>query len=120
MAEGHAEDPRSTPFARGALERGGPAEEIDLAFGPRSTVEDADGSPRRGDRPHEPLHRFVTGAVAVLLDEVLPDPLQAQTRVELLGDRRAVRRRGEPRARCRAGERFGRFWVRAGERFGRI
>ena len=80
----------------------------------------ADGSARRRDRPHEALHRLVARAVAVLLDQVLPDALQAQTGVEFLGDRRAIHRGAEPRARRRAGERFGRICVRAGERFGRI
>ena len=54
-------------------------------------MEDADGSTRRRDRPHEPFHRFVARAVAVLLDQVLPDPLDAQAGVELLGDRRRHR-----------------------------
>lgn len=48
-------------------------------------MKDTDGSARRRDRPHESLHRFVARAVAVLLDQVLPDALQAQTGVEFLG-----------------------------------
>ena len=58
--------------------------------------------------------------VPIFLDQVLPNPLDAQTGVELLADGQAIRRSREPRPRRRAGERFGRVCVRAGERFGRI
>ena len=128
------------------VERRRAAEEIDLAFGAGGTVEDADGSTRRRDRPHEPFHRFVARAVAVLLDQVLPDPLQAQTGVELLGDRRRDTRRRRTAARREPGNVLAGFgaepanvlaafeslgvrdvsgigrWRRvgAGERFGRI
>ena len=93
VAERHAKHPRPSPLARRRVERRRAAEEIDLAFGAGRAVKDADGSARRRDRPHEPLHRLVARAVAVLLDQVLPDPLQAQTGVELLGDRRAIHAR---------------------------
>jgi len=36
-------------------------------------VKDADGAPRRRQRPHKPFHRFVARAVPVFLDEVLPE-----------------------------------------------
>jgi hypothetical protein len=120
VAERHPKHPRPAPLAGGGLERGSTAEEINLAFGAGGAVKDPDGPPRRYDRPHESLHRFVAGAVAVLLDEVLPDPLQAQARIELLSDRGAVDRCGKSGPRGRAGERFGRVCVRAGERFGRF
>jgi hypothetical protein len=51
------------------------------------------GASLRRHRPDEPLDRFVAGAVAVLLDQVLPDPLQTQADVELLGNRPPDRRR---------------------------
>jgi hypothetical protein len=51
-------------------------------IGPRCAVKHADRAARGRDRPHEPFDRFVAGAVPVLLDQVLPDPLQAQTGVE--------------------------------------
>ena len=116
----HAKHPRPTPLARRSIERGRATKEVDLSFGTGRAMKHADRSSRRRDRPHEPLHRFVAGAVAVLLDEVLPDPLQAQARVQFLGNRRAIEDGREPRARRRAGERFGRVCLRAGERFGRI
>ena len=111
MAQGHPKHPGPPPLARGGIERRRPAEEIHLRLGAGRAVEDPDGSARRCDRPREPFHRFVARPVPVLLDEVLPDALQAQTGVEFLGDRRAIARRGEPPARWRAGERFGRFCV---------
>jgi hypothetical protein len=109
VAERHPEHPRPTPLTRRGLERGGPLKEIDLRLGPRGAVEDADGPARGRQRPHESLHRFVTGAVAVLLDQVLPDALQTQPRVEFLGDGLAIDRGGEPASPVGAGERFGRF-----------
>jgi hypothetical protein len=80
-----------------------------LSFGPRRAVKHADDAALRCDRPRESFHRFVTGAVAVLVDEVLPDPLEAQPGVELLGDRLTIDRGRE--SWPRAGERFGRIWV---------
>src|SRR5262245_15775169 len=68
VAERHPKHPRPTPFTGGRVERRRAAEEIDLRFGPWGAVEHAHGPPLRRDRPHEPLHRFVAGAVAVLLD----------------------------------------------------
>src|SRR5712691_1283815 len=109
MAQRHPKHPGPSPLAGRGVERGRPAEEIYLRLGPGRTVKDADGSPRRRQRPHKPFHRFVARAVPVFLDEVLPDPLQAQTDVEFLDNGRPIDRRGEPRARGRAGERFGRF-----------
>ena len=120
VAQRHAKHPRPTPLAGRGLERRRAAEEIDLRFGPGGAMKDAHGPTRRRDRPHESLHRLVARAVAVLLDQVLPDPLHAQARVELLGDRLAIDGGAEPRPRRRAGERFGRFWLRAGEHFGRF
>jgi hypothetical protein len=120
MAERQAKDPRPTPLAGRRIERRRSAEEIDLSLGSGGAVKDPDRAALRRDGAHEALHRFVAGAVAVLLDEVLPDPLQAETGVELLGDRRPIYGGGKPRARRRAGERCGRFWVGAGERFGRF
>ena len=108
MAQRHPKHPGPSPFARRGVERRRPAEEIHLRFGAGRAMKDADGSTRRRDRPYEPFHRFVTRAVPVLLDEVLPNALHGQTGVEFLGDRRAIERRGEPPARDRAGERFGR------------
>ena len=74
MAQRHPKHPGPSPLARGRVERGRPAEEILLRLGPGRTVRDADGSPRRRQRPHKPFHRFVARAVPVFLDEVLPDP----------------------------------------------
>ncbi len=108
MTQRHPKYPGSPPLAGARVERRRAAEEIDLAFGAGGAVKHADRTPRRCDRPHESLHRFVAGAVAVLLDQVLPDPLEAQSRIELLGDGGAVDRRGEAGPRGRAGERFGR------------
>ena len=119
MAERHPKHPRPAPLAGRGVERRRAAEEIHLRFGAGRAVKDADRPARRRDRAHEPFHRFVARAVAVLLDQVLPDPLQAQPGVELLGDGRAIERGRESRPPG-AGERFGRFCVRAGERFGRI
>src|SRR5688572_32261422 len=60
--------PRSTLFpyttlfrslAGGGLERRGAAEEIHLGLRARCAMKDADRSPRRRQRPHEPFHRFV-------------------------------------------------------------
>jgi hypothetical protein len=109
MAQRHPKHPGPSPLARGGVERRGASEEIHLRLGAGRAVKHADGSPRRRQRPHKPFHRFVAGAVPVLLDEVLPDPLQAQTDVEFLENGGPIDRRGEPRARGRAGERFGRF-----------
>src|SRR6185503_6856395 len=96
VAERHPEHPRPSPLACRGVQRGRPAEEINLAFGPWCAVKDADGSAPPGrNRPHEPLHRLVARPVAVLLDQVLPDPLQAQAGVEFLRDRRAIDPRGE-------------------------
>jgi hypothetical protein len=120
MPERHPEDPRPSPLAGGRVERRGAAEEIGLRFGTRGTVEDADGAPPRRQRPHKPLHRFVAGAVAVLLDQVLPDAVYDQPRIELLGDRRPIEGRREPRSRWRAEERFGPICRRPGERVASI
>ena len=147
VAQRHAKHPRPAPLAGRGVERRRAAEEIHLRFGPGRAVKDADGPARRRDRPHEPFHRFVARAVAVLLDQVLPDPLQAQAGVELLGDRRRDR---PPRRTAGAAPSRGTFWpgltpsrrtfwphlnrrrdrhiggirwwrrIRAGERFGRI
>ena len=92
MAQRHPKPPGSSPLARGGLECGRPAEEIHLRLGSGRTVKDTNGSPHRRHRPHKPFHRFVTRAVPVFLDEVLPDPLHTQTGVELLGDRGAIER----------------------------
>jgi hypothetical protein len=131
----HPEDPGPAPFAGARVERRSATEEIDLGFRPRGAMNHAHGPPPRRERPDESLHRFVAGPVAVLLDQVLPDSLQAQAGIELLGDGGPIDRRGKPAPGRRAGERFGRIWsraglkirgfsgrsrVRAGERFGRI
>jgi len=108
MAQRHPKHPGPSPLARGRVECRRAAEEIHLRLGPGGTVKDADGSPRRRQRPRKPFHRLIARAVPVLLDQVLPDPLQAQTGVEFFGDGGAIQARGEPRAPCRAGERFGR------------
>ena len=118
VAQRHSKYPRPSPLTGGGIERRRAAEEIYLRFGARCAMKDADGAASRRDRPHEPFHRFVARGVAVLLDQVLPDPLPAQPGLELLGDGRAIQCRRE--SWTGAGERFGRFCVRAGERFGRI
>ena len=109
MAQGHPKHPGPSPFAGRGVERRRAAKKIDLPFGTRRTVKDADSPAGRRDRPYESLDRLVARAVPVLFDQILPDPLQAQAGVEFLSDRRAIQRCGEPRARSRAGERFGRF-----------
>src|SRR5262245_36208944 len=99
MTERHAKHPGPPPLARARIQRRRATEKVDLGFGAWGAVKHANGTPRRGDRPHEPLHRFVAGPVTVLLDEVLPDPLQAQTGIELLGDGRPIGDGGEAWAR---------------------
>ena len=107
MAQHHPKHPGPSPLARGRVERGRPAEEIHLRLGPGGTVKDADGAPRRRQRPHKPFHRFVARAVPVFLDEVLPDPLHTQTGVTLLGDHGAI---GGLRRTAGAVSSRGTFW----------
>lgn len=109
VAQCHPKHPGPTPFPGRRVERGRAAEEIDLRFGAWGAMKDAHGTTRRRDRPHESLHRLVARAVAIHLDQVLPDPLDAQACVELRGNRLPVDPRGKSRPRCRAGKRFGRI-----------
>jgi hypothetical protein len=121
VGERHAKHPRATPLAGLRVERRRAAEEIHLRLGAGRTVKDADGASPHREGADESLHRFVAGGVAKLLDQVLPDPLQAETRVEFLGDRRAIRRgHGSRSFSRRAGEHYGRVSIRAGEHYGRI
>src|SRR5204862_276116 len=95
VAQGYPKHPRPSPLAGPRVQGRRAAEEIHLAFGAGRTVKHADGPPRGRERPYEALHGLVARAVAVLLDQVLPNALQAQTGVELLGDGGAIHRRGE-------------------------
>jgi hypothetical protein len=117
VAQRHPKDPRPLPLAGGRLERGRAAEVIDLALLARRADEHAHRAARRRQGPDVALDRLVTGAVAEVFDEVLPDALGTQAGVELLADRVVVARGAEARG---AGERRGRIWSRPGERFGRI
>jgi hypothetical protein len=99
------------------------AESLGRARSRRAHRSDDGDNRREGRHAHlapTPALWAAVDRLAVLLDEVLPDPLQAQAGVELLGDRRPIDASGKARAGRRAGERLGRFWVAAGERFGRI
>jgi hypothetical protein len=64
VAKRHPKHPRPSPFPRRHVQRRGAAEEINLRFRAGRAMKHADGSSRRRDRPHEPLHRFVARAVA--------------------------------------------------------
>jgi hypothetical protein len=119
VSERHAKHPRTTPLAHLCFERRCAAKEVDLRLSPGRAVKDPDRSPPHRERADEPFHRFIAGSVAKLVDQVLPDPLEAEARVKFLGDRGAIRggfgSRSFPR---RAREHFGRVCIGAGEHFG--
>jgi hypothetical protein len=110
MAQRHAKHPRAAPLAGLRVERRCAAKEIHLRLRAGRDVKDPDGASPDDEGADEPLHRFVAGGVAKLLDEVLPDALEAQARVEFLRDRGAIRGGLESRS----------FGGRAGEHFGRV
>lgn len=109
VRERHPEHPGPPPLSRVGIERGGALEEVHLGLFPRFGMDDAGGANRPGQSTDESLHRLVATRVAVLLHEVLPDPLAVQSGVELLEDHLAVRRRRGAFRQARAGEHFGRF-----------
>src|SRR6185295_5276556 len=101
----HPKHPGPPPLAGRRLERGRAGEEVDLRLGAGGAMEHPDDAARPRDRAHEPLDRLVARAVAVLLDEVLPDALDGQSGIEFFGDDLAIVAGREP---ARAGKRLGR------------
>jgi len=108
-AQGHAEDPRAPPLPGLGAEGGSALKEVDLCFFAWGAVIDAHHVGRPFQAPGVALDRLVAATEPELLDQVLPDPLQAQTGVELLDNRLVVGRGRGTRGKHRAGERFGRI-----------
>jgi hypothetical protein len=66
-------------------------------IGAGRAVKHDDGSPPRRDRPHEALHRLVARAYPYSSTRSCQTRCTVKTGVELVGDRRAIDRRGKPR-----------------------
>ena len=106
-AQRHPEDPGSPPLPGHRVQHQGRAlEVVHLGLLPRRVLHDVhDLGPTAPDPPHEPLHREIPVGEAVLLAEVLPDPLSGQTPLHPGLDHRSERLAGAGRTRPRAGDR---------------
>ena len=106
-AQRHPEDPGSPPLPGHRVQHQGRAlEVVHLGLLPRRVLHDVhDLGPTAPDPPHEPLHREVPVGEAVLLAEVLPDPLSGQTPLHPSLDHHSERLAGAGRTRPRAGDR---------------
>jgi hypothetical protein len=86
MAQRHPEDPGSLPATGLDIEGRSSLEEIDLGFLSRVAVVDTHSPLRALQAPDVALDRLVGVAVAVRLDQILPDALDGQPEVEFLDD----------------------------------